>query len=85
MKLFLFLSVLIAVTFSSCRRDNLSNPSGTLNGNWLMIRVVNNASGAVTTKPASVTGDVIVRFNVLSTLNGNFTGNTPSNQIDHNN
>ena len=80
MKQTLFLLILIGFTYYSCNRKDTVVPE-TLAGNWRMIIVKVNATGAVTTKPSSITGEVEIAFTPESTTNGSFIGRTPSNDI----
>ncbi len=46
-----------------------------------MITVMDNQTGIVTTKPASIHGDVDITFAEVNDTSGKFYGNTPTNDI----
>ena len=46
-----------------------------------MIFVKDLTSGNSFTKPASVTGDVLINFTQVDATNGTFYGNTPANEV----
>ncbi len=83
MKQLFFLVIMLGLTHYSCNRSNTVVPE-TLAGNWRMIVVTVNATGSVTTKPPSITGEVEITFTPASTANGSFMGRTPTNDIMQN-
>jgi len=76
----LFFIVFLGLMHYSCNRTNTVLPE-TLAGNWRMTLVKVNATGAITTKPSSITGEVEITFTPASTTNGSFIGRTPTNDI----
>ena len=85
MKTILLLIVVFGLTQISCKKPNTSDSVPTsLNGKWRMIIVKDNATGLTTTKPSSIQGNVEITFTSISTTNGTFTGNTPTNEIAQN-
>ena len=83
MKQLLLLVTIIGVSLFSCNRTNSTNPNpALLDGKWRMITVTENISGSSSTKPSTIPGDVDIHFTSVSTGNGIFNGNTPSNQIE---
>jgi hypothetical protein len=77
-----FLFAIFSLAIFSCTRQDSGCPSSaTLKGSWMMIAVTDNQSGVVTTKPASVQGDVDITFSEVNDTSGTFYGNTPTNDI----
>ncbi|MCU7549646.1 hypothetical protein OCK74_11005 [Chitinophagaceae bacterium LB-8] len=88
MKSSFLLMGLIGFVFFSCTKfsadcDHKSEPKS-LDGTWKMVLVKDNSTSAVTTKPSTVQGDVILTFISNSPTTGSFTGKTPSNDIGTN-
>lgn len=85
MKQIFFLIAIAGLTQFSCTKS-LSGPSTptSLDGKWRMIIVKENISGSSTTKPSSIQGNVDITFTFISSANGTFIGNTPTNQIEQN-
>ena len=48
-----------------------------------MIASIDNSSGAVITKPSSVSGEVDITFSEINTASGTFSGRTPTNDISN--
>jgi hypothetical protein len=85
MKKILSLVVLFGLIQVGCKKTNKSDSVPTsLNGKWRMIIVKENATGLTSTKPSSIQGDVEITFTSMSTTNGTFFGNTPTNGIGEN-
>jgi hypothetical protein len=82
MKQILFLITAASFIQLSCSKKEIAVPVPTsLEGHWRMISVTESSSGATTTKPSSVQGDVDIVFNTLSSNRGAFFGYTPTNTI----
>ena len=84
MRKILLLVVLFGLTQIGCKKPNADSVPTSLNGKWRMIIVKDNATGLTTTKPSSIQGDVEITFTSISTTNGTFMGNTPTNEIAQN-
>jgi hypothetical protein len=56
-----------------------------LNGVWRMIKVKENNSGVISTKPSSLQREVEISITMKTFSAGIFTGVTPTNQITENN
>ena len=80
MKQLPFLVVLLGLLHYSCNRTNIVVPE-TLAGNWRMTLIRVNATGSITTKPPTITGEVEITFTPESTTTGSFIGRTPTNDI----
>lgn len=76
---------LICMVVFSCQRGDGDSIQTSLDGNWRMIMVKDNISGATITKPSSIQGEVDIIFSSLNSTNGTFVGNTPTNTIAENN
>ena len=81
MKRFFFLMPVIILSLFSCKKDTPELVSSSLDGTWRMILVKDNTSNNITTKPASLYGDVIITFVSNSVSKGVFNGNTPTNDL----
>lgn len=82
MKQIILVAAIIGFTQFACSRNNADGPAPTsLAGQWRMVSVQDNSSGAMSAKPGDIKGDVDVIFNAGSTTNGNITGKTPTNDI----
>lgn len=82
-KLLLFFICICGLTILSCTRRDLIDITG-LDGKWRMVLVKENATGLITTKPASIQRDVDITFTSMSNYSGIFFGNTPTNVIMEN-
>ncbi len=84
MKRFLILISTVSLIVFSCKKADSDLIPASLDGRWKMILVKDNSTNTVTTKPASLYGDVIITFvsNNLST--GIFSGDTPTNHVGPN-
>lgn len=83
MRQLLFLAAVISLTQIACKKPAAFNrpAPALLDGQWRMIAVKDNISYAITTKPASITGDVDITFTPVTASAGTFMGNTPTNEI----
>ncbi len=84
MKRSLILIPLIGILLFSCKKDSSDFIAPSLNGTWKMILVKDNSTNAVTTKPASLFGDVVITFVAGNPSGGIFQGNTPTNDLGPN-
>lgn len=85
MKQIFFLISIAGLTQFSCTKSLSGTSTPTpLDGKWRMIIVKENISGSSATKPSSIAGNVDITFTSISSGNGTFAGNTPTNQIQQN-
>jgi hypothetical protein len=81
MKHLLLFVLIAAATCISCNRDATGPTSNSLDGLWRMIAVKDKSTGTITTKPATIQGEVELFFQSTNASNGMFAGKTPSNDI----
>jgi len=80
-RLFLLVAVIGFIQISCTKTNCGDSKPDSLAGKWRMILVKDNASGSTISKPPSISGEVEITFTPVSNTNGNFAGNTPSNEI----
>ena len=81
MKLYILLTAITCIVLPACNKQ-FSGPAGTsLSGSWIMTSVQDISSGAISAKPASLQGDVVITFAQNNNASGKFYGHTPSNYI----
>jgi len=81
MKKAVLFALVICLIQMACQPAAIAPVPGSLNGNWKMILVKNNASGSTTLKPASVQSDVEITFTPASSILGSFKGKTINNNF----
>lgn len=85
MKKLLLFALVICLAQIACQPESAAPAGNLFNGTWRMLFVKDNSTGAVTTKPSSITADVDITFVSANETTGSFTGQTPSNIIDKGN
>ena len=74
-----------ALILGSCNKQAVRDKTpNQIDGTWRMIIVQDNASGASSIKPSTISGNVEITFATSSASNGIFFGITPTNQISQN-
>lgn len=78
------LAALLSLVLFSCSDKDiaLKTTTGSLEGNWRMSAVKNNATGLVHTKPGAITGDVDITFVTVNSARGFINGKTPTNTLN---
>src|SRR5688500_10696392 len=79
MKYAVSLVIGVCMMLLSCDKAADDFAPAELEGSWKMIEVTDLASNVVERKPASIRGDVILRFMPSNRLGGRISGNTPTN------
>jgi predicted lipid carrier protein YhbT len=63
MRQMILLGFVLTLVLSSCQKNDIAQTGAeSLNGQWKMVKVKDLASGTEISKPASVTGDVVITF-----------------------
>lgn len=85
MKKLIFILCAVGLITASCNKNNGNdeyNGNATdLNGTWRMVRVRDNATGTIQSKPPAVKAEVEIAFSASGPAKGIITGNTPTNII----
>ena len=76
-----FIAFVSLVLFSCSKEYSFESVPSTLEGTWKMFEVKDNSSGALTTKPSNVPGDVEITFTATGNFSGVLVGHTPTNII----
>lgn len=80
MKQKLFYTLIVVVGIMSCRRDNISGPDNTLNGEWKLVKYKSSSSGASEIEPVDIARSIIIRFSD-NTIKGAMNGQTVTNAV----
>ncbi len=82
MKLHILILTIFSLTLISCKKNKeVEAIAPGLVGKWRMVVVKDNATGAASTKPASINGEVEIEFAFTAYTAGKIDGNTPTNTL----
>ena len=76
------LIALVSLVLFSCSKEySFEAAPSTLAGTWRMVKVEDNSSGSITTKPSDLLRDVEITFTATGNISGVLVGHTPTNII----